>query len=49
MRTCLAFRYPRESYVIADKLSTGDFESSSDILPLFEVQLKQSSVDYFDF
>ena len=49
LRTCLTSRYPRKSYVIADKLSTSDFESEGEILPLFKRQLEQCGVDYFDF
>ena len=49
LRECLVKRYPRESYVLADKLSTMHFEKNEDIRPLFEHQLNTLGVDYFDF
>ena len=35
LKTCLTSRYPRESYVLTDKLSGGFFETEADIRPLF--------------
>ena len=49
LRDCLASRYNREDYVLANKLSDWYFESEKDILPLFESQLSLCGVDYFDF
>lgn len=49
LRECLVKRYPRESYVLTNKLSTFHFEKEEDIRPLFEVQLKACGVDFFDF
>lgn len=49
LRTCLTSRYPRESYVLTDKLSGGYFEAEADIRPLFARQLAACGVDYFDF
>ena len=49
LRTCLTSRYPRESYVLTDKLSGGFFKSEADIRPLFARQLAACGVDYFDF
>lgn len=49
LRTCLTSRYPRESYVLTDKLSGGYFEAEADIRPLFACQLAACGVDYFDF
>ena len=46
---CLSPRYPRESYVLANKLSDWFFESEADVRPLFEEQLKICGVEYFDF
>ena len=48
VRDCLAARYPREAYVLANKLSSWYFEKEEDILPLFETQLQQCGVTYFD-
>ena len=49
LRECLTSRYPRESYVLADKLSNRFFNSEQEIRPLFESQLKACGVDYFDY
>lgn len=49
IRDCLAARYKREDYVLADKLSDWYFEKEEDILPLFESQLRLCGVEYFDF
>ena len=49
LRTCLTSRYPRESYVLTDKLSGGFFKNEADIRPLFARQLVACGVDYFDF
>ncbi len=49
VRDCLTTRYPRESYLLADKLTASFFQSEADIRPFFESQLKACGVDYFDF
>lgn len=49
LKKCLTSRYSRESYVLANKLSSGFFETQADILPFFEEQLAACGVDYFDF
>lgn len=46
---CLASRYPRESFVLANKITHPYFDSEADIRPLFEDQLRRCKVDYFDF
>ena len=46
---CLAARYKREDFVLANKLSDWYFEKEEDIVPLFESQLEICKVDYFDF
>lgn len=46
---CLASRYPRDKFILTNKLSGGFFNEESDIRPLFEEQLKACGVDYFDF
>ena len=45
----LSSKYPRESYLLADKLSGSCFETEADIRPFFEGQLKKCGVEYFDF
>lgn len=49
LRECLTSRYPREAYVLTDKLSPNHFTKQEDIRPLFERQLAACGVDYFDF
>lgn len=49
IRDCLVSRYPRDSYILTDKLSTTYFETEEEILPVFERQLAACGVDYFDF
>ena len=49
IRVCLTERYPRDAYVLADKLSVDYFKTEADIRPFFENQLKTCGVDYFDF
>ena len=49
VRACLTSRYPRESYILTNKLSGNFFEKEEDIRPLFERQLACCGVDYFDF
>ncbi len=49
IRDCLVARYPRESFTLTNKLSGNFFKTEDDILPLFEVQLKATGVDYFDY
>ncbi|MCH5159865.1 MAG: aldo/keto reductase [Clostridiales bacterium] len=49
LKTCLTGRYPRESYVLTDKLTDFFFKKQEDIRPLFEKQLEICGVEYFDF
>ena len=49
IRECLTARYPRESYILADKLTDTYFNRQEDIRPLFDSQLAACGVDYFDF
>ena len=49
LRECLTSRYPRESYILTDKLSPHLFNSEEDIRPAFERQLEACGVEYFDF
>ncbi len=49
LRECLTSRYPRERYVLTNKLSTQHFRKQEDIRPLFESQLEACGVEYFDF
>lgn len=49
LRECLVKRYPREDYILVNKLTTYFFEKEEEIVPLFEKQLEACGVDYFDF
>ena len=45
LRECLTSRYPRESYILTNKLSGPYFNKNEDIRPLFEKQLEICGVD----
>lgn len=49
LRECLTSRYPRESYVLTNKLSSSNFSTQEEIRPLLERQLEACGVEYFDF
>ena len=49
LKACLTSRYPREAYILTDKLTANFFNSEAEIRPLFESQLEACGVDYFDF
>lgn len=49
IRECLTKRYPRESYLLTNKLSDSFFDTEEEIRPFFESQLEACGVDYFDF
>ncbi len=49
IRECLVKRYPRESYILTDKLTSSYFEKEEEIIPLFERQLENTGVEYFDY
>lgn len=48
-RACVAQRYPRDRYLLANKLSDNFFETQEQIRPLLEKQLNACGVEYFDF
>ena len=49
IRECLVKRYPRESYILVNKLTHLFFNKEEEIRPVFEEQLKACGVEYFDF
>ena len=49
LRDCLTSRYPREKYILTDKLSGYHFTEEAQIRPLFQSELEACGVDYFDF
>ena len=48
-KKCVVERYPRDSFKIATKLPLFVIEKESQLEPLFEEQLKNCGVDYFDY
>ena len=49
IREAVSKRYPRDSFILTNKLSTHCFKKQSDIRPLIDEQLKACGVEYFDF
>lgn len=49
LKECLTSRYPRDSYILTNKLSANYFQTGKDIRPLFQSQLEACGVEYFDF
>lgn len=49
VKICVAQRYPRESFILTNKLSNSCFEKEEDIRPFFQSQLEACGVEYFDF
>lgn len=49
LRECLTARYPRDAYILTNKLSTHHFTKNEEIRPLLASQLEICGVDYFDF
>lgn len=49
LRECLVKRYPREKFLLTDKLTSDYFNKNEDIRPFFMSQLAACGVEYFDF
>ena len=49
LKEVLTSRYPREKYILTNKLSPNQFETEEEILPFFRSQLERCGVEYFDF
>lgn len=49
IRECLAKRYPRESYILTNKLTQPYFRTQDEIKVFFEKQLEWCGVEYFDY
>lgn len=49
LRECLTKRYPREQYILTDKLTNSYFNKKEDIRPFFDSQLEACGVEYFDY
>lgn len=48
LRDCLTSRYPRDRYILTNKLTNFFFKKQEDIRPFFESQLAACGVDCFD-
>lgn len=48
-RKAVVERYPRDSYVIADKLPIFSITKEEELEPIFNEQLERCGVDYFDY
>ena len=49
LKECLTSRYPRDKYLLTNKLTEPYFKSEEDIIPFFNSQLEACGVEYFDF
>lgn len=49
LRECLTSRYPRDTFVLTDKLSYNYFSCKEDVEPCLDAQLADCGVEYFDF
>ena len=49
LREGLVNRYPRESFVLTDKLSGSCFQTEAEIYELFHTQLEATGAGYFDY
>ncbi|WP_323736377.1 aldo/keto reductase [Methanosphaera sp. ISO3-F5] len=49
LRKAVVERYPRDSFVIADKLPLFAITKEEELEPIFQEQLKRCGVDYFDY
>lgn len=49
IKACLTSRYPRERYLLTDKLSAPFFEREEDVRPILEAELEACGVTYFDY
>ena len=49
VRKCIAERYDRSQFLLTDKLSPHNWQTSADIVPLLDEQLRRCGVEYFDF
>lgn len=50
LKECLTSRYPRDRYLLVDKLTHGLFEKSPEgVRKFFAMQLEACGVEYFDF
>ncbi len=49
VRDCVVKRYPRDSFLLTNKLTADFIETEEDVMKLFNTQLEVCGVEYFDF
>lgn len=49
VKKCLVDRYPRDKFLLADKMPVWLVKEEKDFMPIFEKQLERAGVEYFDF
>ncbi len=49
LKAALTSRYPRDRYILTDKLSPNFFKTEADIRPYFASMIEACGVEYFDF
>ncbi len=49
LKECLTSRYPRESYILVNKLTGSYFNTQEEVRTVFEQQLEATGVEYFDY
>ena len=49
VRECVSKRYPRDKFILTNKLTDPFFNNQEEIRPFFESQLEACGVEYFDF
>ena len=49
LKDCITGRYPRDRYLLTNKLTNSFFQKQEDIRPFLESQLEACGVAYFDF
>ncbi len=49
LRKALVERYPRESFILADKLPVYAITKEEELEPIFTEQLERCGVEYFDY
>lgn len=49
LRECLVKRYPRDAFILADKMPPWDLKEPEDIERTFKEQLEKCGVEYFDY
>jgi len=49
IKACLTSRYPRDRYILTNKLTYTFFQKQEEIAPLIDTQLEACGVEYFDY